>query len=322
MTSTMEQMILAYIALLFIPTRISAQSQLEDGRCLIGNDSGQFSSHVLGEIVTLDPSVCGFSACACNPTQENQLLCSFCYDVRLDDCLLNGQSKTYPDENLHCSCASDSIDFSCTELAPPNKSPTHSPDLQIPAKTPCVFRDAFGNDVVMDISNVESPCAGSKFPYVCNVERNLLLYPYCQHQTNAGATICAKNNEYVVFVDEQGDDIRCDCSIDSDTFQPSSVCYAQPNRTPSATPSVPTATQTSDTTGTLSSLKRIRYIMVFGILGALLWTWKQVLLKFTYDNYIQGQSPSSSICTLQTITKCSRRWLHLVRRAFCIILPP
>mmetsp|Transcript_16856 Transcript_16856/g.41068 ORF Transcript_16856/g.41068 Transcript_16856/m.41068 type:complete len:271 (+) Transcript_16856:27-839(+) len=270
MTSAIEQIILACIVLLSISTSTGISAQILDNEtCVIGNDSGQFYSHAPGEIVTLNPPVCGFSSCACDPTQENQLLCSFCYDARRDDCLLNGESKTYPDENLHCSCSSDSIDFSCMELTPPNKSPTQSPDLDIPAETPCVFQDAFGNDVVMDTSNVEGPCSGTKFPYICNIERNLLLYPYCQQQTNTGATICAKNGEYVVFINQQGDNIRCDCSIDPSTFQPSSECYPQPDRTPAPTPAVPTVTQSS--TIIICPQKSVRNIVVLGILGAL-WT--------------------------------------------------
>ena len=267
MTPAIEQMIVACAFLLSLSARVSAQI-LEDERCIIGNDSGEFFSHTPGEIVTLNPPVCGFSACACNPTQENQLLCSFCYDPRLDDCLLNGQSKTYPDKKLHCSCSSDSIDFSCLEMAPPNKSPTQSPDLEIPVETPCVFQDSFGNDVLLDTSNVEGQCMGTKFPYVCNVERNLLLYPYCQHRTSTGATICAKDGEYVVFIDEQGDNTRCDCSIDSNTFQPSSECYPQPDRTLAPTPAVPT--QSSGATTIISLLTSARNFLMLGILGALL----------------------------------------------------
>ncbi|CAJ1962280.1 unnamed protein product [Cylindrotheca closterium] len=269
MTSKIEQMILTCVVLLSLSAMISAEI-LENDSCIIGNDRGQFFSHSPGEIVTLNPPVCGFSACACNPTQENQLLCSFCYDSRLDDCLLNGESKTYPDQNLHCTCSSDSIDFSCMELAPPNKSPTQKPDIQIPAETPCVFEDAFGNNVLLDTSNVKGPCSGTKFPYVCNVERNLLLYPYCQHRTITGATICAKNDEYVVFINEQGDNTRCDCSIDSNTLQPSSDCYPQSDRTLAPSPAVPT--QSSDATTIIPRLKSIgNIILVFGILGAL-WT--------------------------------------------------
>lgn len=266
MTHTMEKMLLAVLILLFILSGVSAESSAND-TCIIGSDSGEFFSHVPGEIVPLNPPVCGFSSCACDPSQENQLLCSFCYDARLDDCLLNGQSKTYPDENLHCSCASDSIDFSCTELAPPNKSPTQSPNLHILAETPCVFRDVFGNDVVMDTSNVKGPCAGGdKFPYVCNVQRNLLLYPYCQHQTSTGATICAKDGEYVVFSSVQGDYIKCDCSIDSNTFLPSSNCYSQPDRTLAPTPVSPSATQSSDAMPILTLQGRFGYLLIFVIL--------------------------------------------------------
>lgn len=220
--------------------------------CVIGDDDGDFNVFDLGEAVPV-PNVCGFTACFCDPALDNQLLCSFCYDARRDECLINGETKVFMDDAI-CSCDSSSIDFECQDITSSNTDdmPTQKP----PPQTPCVFRDETGANVILDTLDVEGPCSGKDFPYICNTERNLLLYPYCEHKTNTGATICARDGEYVIFVDEQGDNRRCDCTLNPETLQSIADCSPAVDRTVSPTPSPigPTEPQSAATTTSYKSV--------------------------------------------------------------------
>lgn len=229
--------------------------------CVIGDDNGDFNVFNRGEAVPV-PNVCGFSTCPCDPLLENQLLCTFCYDNRRDECLINGETKEF--EDAICSCEANSVDFVCDEIID-NTEGDDRPTQKPPPQTPCVFRDENGNDYVLDTSDVLGPCFGKDFPYVCNVERNLLLYPYCEHKTKAGDTICAKDGEYVVFVDENGQNTRCDCSLDPESLQSLSNCNPLQTLSPTQSPSSPPETQ-SDATN-LASFRQLTLIISFVVVA-------------------------------------------------------
>eukprot|EP00980_Cylindrotheca_fusiformis_P009799 scaffold2156_cov115-Cylindrotheca_fusiformis.AAC.24 len=204
--------------------------------CSIGDDdTGDFNVFVPGEAVPV-PNVCGFSTCHCDPDLEKQLLCTFCYDHRRDECMVNGQTKEFDD--AICSCEASSVNFVCEDKTDDSTSdmPTQKPQPQ--PQTPCVFQEQDGSTVLLDTSDVQGPCSGDGFPYICNEERNLLLYPYCEHKTSTGSTICAKEGEFVVFLNENFQNTRCDCSVDPDNLQPISNCQPEEDQTapPTETP--------------------------------------------------------------------------------------
>jgi hypothetical protein len=229
--------------------------------CVISGDNGDFNVFDRGEAVPV-PNVCGFSTCPCDPLLEDQLLCTFCYDSRRDECLVNGETKEF--EDAICSCEANSVDFVCDEIID-NTDGDDRPTQKPPPQTPCVFQDENGNDYVLDTSDVLGPCFGKDFPYVCNVERNLLVYPYCEHKTKAGGTVCAKDEEYVVFVDENGQNTRCDCSLDLENLQSLSSCSPLRTLSPTRSPSSPPETQSDATT--MSSFRQSTLIISFVVVA-------------------------------------------------------
>lgn len=218
---------LAGLLLLFL-TSFHCGSAQDDFCRLYNTIEEDFDVYLPGDDVPI-PRVCKTTSCQCNPTRLNDLECSFCYDKDTDTCYQHGD--TIEKDGNRCRCTKFSVELICffNEYKPCNGAL---------------------------LTRLQGSCFGPKFPYVCDEGTDELVYPYCEYSdTASGDTICARDSEFVIYVDSRGRDMKCECTWDSVTNQATSSCSPAPQRnSPPAAPPTGAPTAASGVSSLVTSL--------------------------------------------------------------------
>lgn len=217
-----------------------ALQSLAEETCLIGNDKASFTEFQEGDVVELGFSLCGESSCICDPTLEKQLACSFCYDAPTGDCYKHGDVVLK--DGKTCTCESASVNLVC------------KPDPGTPTTESRMCGD-------IDLTKLSGVCGNDfSFPWLCDETTGTPTpyYPYCEHTTKFGDTVCAKDGTFISFINQQSERERCDCSFDMTTKIARSDCVEvteSPTKNPTPSPS-----------SSGNPLSRQSWIVSFGLL--------------------------------------------------------
>ncbi|CAJ1931534.1 unnamed protein product [Cylindrotheca closterium] len=220
------------------------KDDLNDSSCLVILPSGAEKIVPNGNYIYEGEkaNICGDDyPCFCN---EGQVECPYCTFNAIDDdvvCARDKESVIFEGSDFNvrsCTCqlnvnSTDGNAFSsdCVELtSAPSVAPTAEPtaDPFLIADMDCEIKDGKGNIVRIEHgasfgSLVQGKCGSAEdWPSFCNKQssptfsRNSLQddveYPYCVFDnTYSGDTVCARDNEEVTFLDNNGFLLACRC---------------------------------------------------------------------------------------------------------------
>ena len=196
--------------------------------------------------------------CFCNPdVPRYQAECPYC-----------GFSAA-ADQTLYCAKDDETISFSdgsivrvCSCQIPdnfPEENPIRECTIEESA-VGCEFPDENGDLVFfMDGESFGDLIPGaceptSEYPSFCKVlpggnnEVFDIGYPYCVFgDTQSGELVCAKNNQNVTYVNDDGDDVTCLCIYDEENAQDQPTCKTTPK--PPSNPTKPPSSGVEKPTG-------------------------------------------------------------------------
>jgi hypothetical protein len=225
-----------------------SSSNNSDGMCTLELESGQIVTLSAGESYgDYIQTRCGSSTkfpCFCNPELKNQMECPYCGFVQNGGDLLCAKDQEIvsfnngeTDQTCRCEIPSDPSQEpiqNCVEgdAPPPTVTPSENNVDDDIETTGCTITDLDGNVVTISHGDsfgdlVEGVCGDpDEWPAYCNTQpetsvvsragsqdSDTIEYPYCVYSdTLSGETICARDDEQVVYVDTFGDEMECSCS--------------------------------------------------------------------------------------------------------------
>jgi hypothetical protein len=201
--------------------------------------------YTTGSTLTGFETRCGSSTdfpCFCDPSQNPPVSCPYCSFALPNEgllCLYEGDTETFTDV--------DNASQTCTCVLDANDRPVPTcdarPGLTVSQTSTSIQDEQSNTD--NDTCTIDLPDGGSRtftrgesigdvlpnrcgddFPCFCNPDApDGVECPYCRYPTQDGELLCAGDGETVLFIDLEGQEQSCSCSVPNDpSMDPISDC--------------------------------------------------------------------------------------------------